>query len=80
VPEINEFGQQVNDRPDWQGTQLLRRVALNGIFVGWNRWMRPVTRGIYSTLTRSGDDSDWTWLASSKPESLDATVRWLPAR
>ncbi|MGK3602810.1 GNAT family N-acetyltransferase, partial [Klebsiella variicola] len=33
MPEINEFGQQVNDLvPGWQGAQVLRRTALNGRF------------------------------------------------
>ncbi|MBL2855398.1 GNAT family N-acetyltransferase, partial [Klebsiella pneumoniae] len=30
MPEINEYGQQVNDLvPGWQGAQVLRRTALN---------------------------------------------------
>ncbi len=33
MPEINEYGQQVNDLvPGWQGAQVLRRTALNGRF------------------------------------------------
>ena len=33
MPEINEFGQQVNDLvPGWQGARVLRRTALNGRF------------------------------------------------
>jgi hypothetical protein len=24
-----------------------------------------------------GDDSDWTWLASTQPESVEATAHWM---
>ncbi|MCL7652578.1 hypothetical protein M8371_24785, partial [Klebsiella pneumoniae] len=34
MPEINEYGQQVNDLvPGWQGAQVLRREAVTGRFL-----------------------------------------------
>lgn len=81
MPEINEFGQQVNDRvPDWQGAQVLRRVALNGHFCRLEPLDAARHAGDLFDAYASGDDRDWTWLASSKPESLDATVRWLTGK
>ena len=46
MPEINEYGQQVNDLVPWlAGAQVLRRTALNGRFAAWSRWTLTVMRG-----------------------------------
>jgi hypothetical protein len=33
----------------------------------WSRWMPSATRPIFEAYAL-GDDSDWTWLASTQPE------------
>lgn len=54
MPEINEYGQQVNDLvPGWQGAQVLRRTALNGRFAAWSRWTLTVMRRICLPPMRS---------------------------
>ena len=78
MPEINEFGQQVNDRvPGWQGAGLLRRTALNGRFCRLEpldtEWHAADLFAAYAL----GDDSDWTWLASTQPVSVEATAHWV---
>lgn len=81
MPEINEFGQQVNDRvADWQGAATLRRVALNGRFCRLEPLDASRHAGALFDAYALGDDSDWTWLASTRPESLAATAHWLTGK
>ncbi len=66
MPEINEFGQQVNDLvPGWQGRKVLRRTALNGRFCR----LEPLDVDRHAAdlfaAYALGDNSDWTWLAST---------------
>lgn len=77
MPEINEYGQQVNDLvPGWQGAQVLRRTALNGRFCR----LEPLDVDRHAAdlfaAYALGDNSDWTWLASTRPESVAATAHW----
>ncbi|WP_371974642.1 GNAT family N-acetyltransferase [Lelliottia nimipressuralis] len=78
MPEINQHGQVVNDIvPHWKGASVLRRTPLNGRFCR----LEPLdaTRHAVDLFDAYalGDDSDWTWLASTQPESVDATAHWL---
>ncbi len=62
MPEINEYGQQVNDLvPGWQGAQVLRRTALNGRFCR----LEPLDVDRHAAdlfaAYALGDNSDWTW-------------------
>ena len=80
MPEINEFGQQVNDLvPGWQGARVLRRTALNGRFCR----LEPLDVDRHAAdlfaAYALGDNSDWTWLASTRPESAAATAHWSAA-
>ncbi|BBR59414.1 GNAT family N-acetyltransferase [Klebsiella sp. WP4-W18-ESBL-05] len=81
MPEINEFGQWVNDRiPDWQGAGALARAPLYGRFC----WLEPLNAArhaadLYEAYAQ-GEESDWTWLASSRPDSLVATERWVQVK
>lgn len=81
MPEINEFGQQVNDLvPGWQGAQVLRRTALNGRFCR----LEPLDVDRHAAdlfaAYALGDNSDWTWLASTRPESVAATAHWIAGK
>jgi RimJ/RimL family protein N-acetyltransferase len=78
VPEINQHGQIVNDTvPDWKGAGVLTRTALNGRFCR----LEPLDASRHAVdlfeAYALGDDSDWTWLASTQPASVAATAEWL---
>lgn len=78
MPEINQHGQTVNDTvPDWKGSRVLTRTPLNGEFCR----LEPLdaerhAAGLFEAYAQ-GDDSDWTWLASTQPQSVEATAHWL---
>ncbi|EOY0876006.1 GNAT family protein [Klebsiella pneumoniae] len=81
MPEINEYGQQVNDLVlGWQGAQVLRRTALNGRFCR----LEPLDVDRHAAdlfaAYALGDNSDWTWLASTRPESVAATAHWIAGK
>ena len=81
MPEINEYGQQVNDLvPGWQGAQVLRRTALNGRFCR----LEPLDVDRHAAdlfaAYALGDNRDWTWLASTRPESVAATAHWIAGK
>jgi len=78
VPEINQHGQTVNDIvPDWKGAQVLTRTPLSGRFCR----LEPLDAQRHAAdlfdAYAMGDDSDWTWLASTQPASVEATAHWL---
>lgn len=81
MPEINAFGQQVNDLvSDWQEPALLVRTPLNGRFCR----LEPLDAARHAAdlfaVYQQGDESDWTWLASTRPESLADTVSWVAGK
>jgi hypothetical protein len=78
VPEINEFGQTVNDIvPSWNGAGVLPRTALVGRFSR----LVPLDAARHAVdlfeAYALGDGSDWTWMASNAPETIAATTHWL---
>ena len=78
MPEINQHGQIVNDIvPDWKGAQLLTRTPLSGRFCR----LEPLDATLHAAdlfdAYSMGDDSDWTWLASTQPENVEATAHWI---
>lgn len=78
MPELNQHGQTVNDAvPDWKGARVLTRTSLNGRFCR----LEPLDAARHAAdlfeAYALGDDSDWTWLASTQPESVEATAHWL---
>ncbi|MCI1900636.1 MAG: GNAT family N-acetyltransferase [Enterobacter sp.] len=78
MPEINQHGQIVNDIvPDWKGARVLTRTPLNGRFCR----LEPLDAHRHAAdlfeAYALGDDSDWTWLASTQPESVEATTHWV---
>lgn len=78
MPEINQYGQTVNDIvPDWKGARVLTRTPLFGQYCR----LEPLdvdrhAADLYDAYAL-GDDSDWTWLASTQPESVEATAHWV---
>jgi RimJ/RimL family protein N-acetyltransferase len=81
MPEINPFGQIVNDSvPGWQGAQLLKRAALDGRFCRLEPLdVRRHAADLFAAYAQ-GDDSDWTWLASTRPTSVEATAHWVAGK
>jgi len=81
VPEINHWGQTVNDPvPDWQGARVLERGVLEGRFCR----LEPLdadrhTQDLFAAYAL-GDDSDWTWLASCQPASVADTAAWVEGK
>lgn len=81
MPEINHHGQTVNDIvPDWKGARVLTRTPLFGQYSR----LEPLdadrhAADLYEAYAL-GDDSDWTWLASTQPMSVEATAYWIMAK
>nr|WP_276535855.1 GNAT family protein [Enterobacter hormaechei] len=78
VPEINQHGQTVNDIvPDWKCARALTRTPLTGQYCR----LEPLDAERHSAdlyeAYALGDDSDWTWLASTQPMSVEATAHWV---
>ncbi|HID8740972.1 TPA: GNAT family N-acetyltransferase [Enterobacter mori] len=78
MPEINQHGQTVNDIvPDWKCARVLTRTPLTGQYC----CLEPLDAEHHSSdlfeAYALGDDSDWTWLASTQPESVEATAHWV---
>ena len=78
MPEINQHGQTVNDIvPDWKCARVLTRTPLTGQYCR----LEPLDAEHHSSdlfeAYALGDDSDWTWLASTQPESVEATAHWV---
>lgn len=81
MPEINEYGQQVNDTVLWLAGGA--SPAPDGV-----KW--PFCRTKPLDVDRHaadlfaayalGDNSDWTWLASTRPESVAATAHWIAGK
>lgn len=81
MPEINQYGQWVNDRvAHWQGASLLKRLPLGGRFCQLEPLdVRRHAADLFAAYAQ-GDESDWTWLASTRPESLEATAHWVAGK
>ena len=81
MPEINQHGQTVNDIvPDWKGARALTRTPLFGQYCR----LEPLDADRHAAdlfeAYALGDDSDWTWLASTQPTSVEATAHWIMAK
>lgn len=78
MPEINQHGQTVNDIvPDWKGASVLTRTPLVGRYCR----LEPLdqerhTADLFDAYAL-GDDSDWTWLASTQPATVEETLHWV---
>ena len=78
MPEINQHGQTVNDIvPDWKGARTLTRTPLTGQYCR----LEPLDASLHAAdlfdAYALGDDSDWTWLSSTQPVSVEETARWV---
>ena len=82
MPEINLYGQTVGDVvPDWNGAAVLPRETLIGQYCR----LVPLDAGshaadLFDAYAQAPDDRDWTWLASSRPTSVEAAVCWVQGK
>ena len=78
MPEINVWGQTVNDPlPDWQGARKLPRASLMGRVCRLETLDASRHAADLYEAYALGDDSDWTWMKSNVPESPEDTFNWL---
>ncbi|MCS4270492.1 MULTISPECIES: GNAT family N-acetyltransferase [Raoultella] len=81
MPEINQYGQQVNDVVvGWQGASVLKRSALTGRYCRLEPLDTRRHAGDLFAAYALGDGSDWTWLASTRPETVEATAHWVAGK
>lgn len=79
MPEINLYGQTVGDVvPDWNGAAVLPRETLVGQYCR----LVPLdadshAADLFDAYAQAPDDRDWTWLASSRPTSVEAAACWV---
>lgn len=82
MPEINLYGQTVGDVvPDWNGAAVLPRETLIGQYCR----LVPLdadshAADLFDAYAQAPDDRDWTWLASSRPTSVEATACWVQGK
>lgn len=82
MPEINLYGQTVGDVvPDWKGAAVLPREELVGQYCR----LVPLdadshAADLFDAYAQAPDDRDWTWLASSRPTSVEAAAYWITAK
>lgn len=82
MPEINLYGQTVGDVvPDWNGAAVLPLETLIGQYCR----LVPLDAGshaadLFDAYAQAPDDRDWTWLASSRPTSVEAAVCWVQGK
>lgn len=82
MPEINQYGQTVGDAlPDWHGASVLQRTVLEGRY-GRLEPLDPERHAgdLFDAYAQADDERDWTWLASSRPDSVEATFHWLSGK
>ena len=81
MPEINQYGQVVNDVvADWQGARILKRTPLSGRFCRLEPLEVQRHAADLFAAYALGDESDWTWLASTCPASVEATTHWVAGK
>lgn len=82
MPEINHYGQTVGDVvPDWNGAAVLPRETLIGQYCR----LVPLdadshAADLFDAYAQAPDDRDWTWLASSRPTSVEAAACWVQGK
>lgn len=82
MPEINLYGQTVGDVvPDWNGAAVLPRATLIGQYCR----LVPLdadshAADLFDAYAQALDDRDWTWLASSRPTSVEAAACWVQGK
>lgn len=82
MTEINEYGQTVGKLlPEWRGAALLERHPL----VGRLARLAPLdaaehVNDLFAAFALTPDNRDWTWLASNRPDSVEACAAWLEGK
>jgi RimJ/RimL family protein N-acetyltransferase len=62
------------------GRGVLRRTALNGRFCRLEPLDVERHAADLFAAYALGDDSDWTWLASTCPQSVESTAHWIAGK
>ncbi len=82
MPEINLYGQTVGDAlPDWNGATALPRSVLIGQYCR----LEPLdadrhAADLFDAYAQAPDERDWTWLASTRPASVEEAVHWVAGK
>ena len=82
MPELNLYGQTVGDVvPGWNGAAVLPRGTLTGQYCR----LVPLdadshAADLFDAYAQAPDDRDWTWLASSRPTSVEAAACWVQGK
>ncbi|SCB93574.1 Protein N-acetyltransferase, RimJ/RimL family [Kosakonia oryzendophytica] len=79
MPELNHYGQHVgNLLTHWSGVQPLPHSVLQGRYCRLEPLdVRVHTPHLLHAYSQAEDDSDWTWLASGRPDDVDSMARWV---
>ena len=78
MPERNAFNQTVGDPlPNWQGAGELPRATLAGRYCR----LEPLNverhaQQLFAAYQLAADERDWTWLASTRPNTPEAAYHW----
>jgi hypothetical protein len=67
--------------PDWNGAAVLPRETLVGQYCR----LVPLdadshAADLFDAYAQAPDDRDWTWLASSRPTSVEAAACWVEGK
>lgn len=82
MTELNHYNQLVGEPlPDWQGAGALSRVALAGRYCR----LEPLdadrhAQQLFAAYQLAADERDWTWLASTRPETPQAAWHWVQGK
>lgn len=79
MPEINPYGQPVGDEvPGWSGAAALHHTPLQGRACRLEALNADRhSDDLFLAYHQAADDRDWTWLGASRPDSRQATWRWV---
>lgn len=82
MTELNHYHQVVGAPvPEWQGARPLSRAALVGRYCR----LEPLdaqshSQQLFEAYQLAPDERDWTWLASSRPDTPQAAWHWVQGK
>lgn len=79
MPELNHYGQTVGDTlPHWHGVLPLPRSVLHGQYCRLEPLdARVHTHDLLRAYSQAENESDWTWLAGERPQTVDSMAQWV---
>lgn len=79
MPEINLYGQTVGDAvPGWEGAGPLPVTPLSGRACRLEALNADRhSDDLFLAWQRADDARDWTWLGAARPDTRQATWRWV---